>query len=130
VRDATGVGDPDLPEYWTVSTRIGGSPGTDESQSGANEEYDPLLRSFVLEQNYPNPFNPSTEIRIVIPCTSFISVKIFDILGREVETLARGRFVGGKHTFRWNSDTHPTGLYFCRFEFPDGRMTRKLMVYK
>ena len=54
-------------------------------------------RSFTLYQNYPNPFNPSTKIDYQLPEKSFVTMKVFDILGRQVSTLVNEEENAGKH---------------------------------
>lgn len=70
--------------------------------------------AFTLHQNYPNPFNPSTEIRFTLPERSRASLKVFDLLGREVATLAGGEMPAGDHTVRWNAAGAPAGVYVYR----------------
>lgn len=67
-----------------------------------------------LDQNYPNPFNPSTIIRFALAEGSFISLKVFDILGREVSTLATGWYLPGYHNIQWNAAGLASGVYLCR----------------
>ena len=57
---------------------------------------------YALEQNYPNPFNPSTSIRFQVPVNEPVRLKIYDILGKEVRTLADRRFTPGQHTLVWD----------------------------
>ncbi len=75
--------------------------------------------TYALEQNYPNPFNPSTNIRFQIPNEEHVELKIFNILGREVRTLANKRFQAGQHTLVWNGKDKQgkpvaSGIYFYR----------------
>ena len=73
-------------------------------------------RGFALEQNYPNPFNPTTTVRYHLSENSFVTVKIFDILGREVATLANGLQVGGTYAIQWDGAGMPSGVYLCRLK--------------
>jgi hypothetical protein len=123
-------GDPNLPEYWTTSANIGGSPGANDPVSSVEETPCRMHQTFRLEQNYPNPFNPSTEIRFVVPRASYLSIIIYDLLGRKVGTLAQGYFSPGSYTIRWNAQRQRSGLYFCRLEAQGIRMTRKLTLLK
>lgn len=72
--------------------------------------------TFVLKQNYPNPFNPLTTISFSIPENSFVLLKIFDVLGREVETLINVNMNSGKHSVVWNATNKTSGSYFCRLD--------------
>lgn len=74
----------------------------------------PLPARIHLEQNYPNPFNPSTTIRFSVAENSFVSLKVYDMLGREVAVLAAGRFAPGRHAVEWDGTGHPSGIYVYR----------------
>jgi hypothetical protein len=69
-----------------------------------------------LHQNYPNPFNPTTTIQFQLAEASSISLKIFDLLGREVATLAEGRYSPGNHNMQWNALGFASGMYVYRLE--------------
>jgi hypothetical protein len=75
-----------------------------------------LPRIFSLEQNYPNPFNPSTAISYRLPAKSFVTLKVFDVLGREAATLVNEERPPGTHTARWDASAFASGVYFCRLE--------------
>jgi hypothetical protein len=67
-----------------------------------------------LGQNYPNPFNPATEVSFVIGHSSLVSLRLYDVLGREVATLANEVMTAGEHSVQWNAAGMPSGVYFCR----------------
>ncbi len=71
---------------------------------------------FRLEQNYPNPFNPVATIRFDLPVKSRVTLRIFDILGRQVATLADGIFEAGYQSVNWDASAFSSGIYFCRLE--------------
>ncbi len=71
---------------------------------------------FELSQNYPNPFNPSTTISFSLPSKSFISLKVFDIIGREVATVFKGELSAGSYTKQWNAVDVSSGIYFYRLQ--------------
>lgn len=75
--------------------------------------------SFNLAQNYPNPFNPSTTIKFSLPKSSFASLKIYDMLGREVSTLISGELEAGDHEIKWNASNYPSGVYFYKLAAGD-----------
>ena len=77
--------------------------------------------SYKLEQNYPNPFNPKTTIRYSIPANSFVTIKVYDILGQEIQTLLNERKSAGNYSFSFNADYLPSGVYFYRMQaIPEG----------
>ncbi|KXK55076.1 MAG: PKD repeat protein [Chlorobi bacterium OLB5] len=76
----------------------------------SNETTAPL--KFKLYQNYPNPFNPNTEIKFEIPISSFITIKLFDVLGREIRVLANGIYQPGVYRIYLNVENYNSGVYF------------------
>jgi len=70
---------------------------------------------FSIDQNYPNPFNPSTTIRYSVPELSKVTIVIYDLLGREVETLVSNSQQTGYYEVTWDAQRHSSGLYICRF---------------
>jgi hypothetical protein len=85
---------------------------------------------YALHGNYPNPFNPTTTIRFAIPRADLISVKVFDMLGEEIETLADGRFAPGEYNVTWNPRGLPSGVYFYSLRSSHGTETRKMLLTK
>ncbi|MBM4166912.1 MAG: T9SS type A sorting domain-containing protein [Ignavibacteria bacterium] len=69
---------------------------------------------YSLEQNYPNPFNPVTEINFQLPKHGFVTLKIFDVLGRDIETLVQQEMNAGKYFVQWNAHNVPSGMYFYK----------------
>lgn len=74
---------------------------------------------FKLHQNYPNPFNPTTTIRYKLLRSSFVILKVYDLLGREVEKLVSGHRPAGEHQVNWNAKGLPSGIYFYRLQVGD-----------
>jgi hypothetical protein len=72
--------------------------------------------SFALSANYPNPFNPQTTISFSLPKESYVTLKVYDLLGREVATLAKGKKEAGEYAVAWNAGSAPSGIYFYRLE--------------
>ncbi len=85
---------------------------------------------FVLNQNYPNPFNPTTIINYSIPKASFISIKVYDVLGREIETLVNDEKPSGNYKIEFNGSKLTSGIYFYRMQAGDFVETKKLTVLK
>lgn len=86
--------------------------------------------AFSLGQNYPNPFNPSTVIDYVIPRTTFVTLEVFDILGRTVRTIVSGEQGFGPHSVRFDGAGLSSGVYFYRLKADGMVQTRKLMVLR
>lgn len=91
--------------------------------------------AFELSQNYPNPFNPTTVIKFAIPTESKVTVKVFDILGREVAVLANESFAAGRHNLEFNASGLTSGAYFYTIstEGADGsknQAVKKMMLIK
>jgi N-acetylneuraminic acid mutarotase len=86
--------------------------------------------SFKLFQNYPNPFNPSTTIRFSIPKSCFVSLKIYDLLGKEITTLINGKKSSGEYAVDWNGKGLPSGMYLYQLKAGEFAETRKLILQK
>jgi subtilisin family serine protease len=95
-----------------------------------NDEQVEVPAEFSLEQNYPNPFNPSTVITFTIPQTSFVTLKVFDLLGREVKTLVEGTRVEGRYSVVFDAEGFPSGTYFYQLKSGSSTATRKLTLVK
>ena len=101
----------------------------------AVEPQEMMPKEFVLHQNYPNPFNPSTAISFQLAAVSFVTLKVYDVLGREVVTLVDGIRNAGSHTAQWNASGLSSGMYICRLTATDGAkkqlvMSKKMLLVK
>jgi endoglucanase len=90
----------------------------------------PLPYSFELEQNYPNPFNPTTVINFQVSAHSYTTLKIYDLIGREVATLVSEELTAGKHSRHWNAASMPSGVYFYRLQAGSFSETKKLILLR
>ncbi len=90
----------------------------------------PGPRSFALMQNYPNPFNPTTAISYELSANSQVSLKVYDILGREVATLVNGKENAGSHSVTFDGSRLASGVYFYRLEAGAFSDTKKLMLVR
>lgn len=85
---------------------------------------------FALFQNYPNPFNPETTISFTLPFSSLVTLKIYDVLGREVSTVFSGQLSSGKQSLHWNASGLSSGIYFYRLEAGGKSQTKKLVLLR
>lgn len=99
--------------------------------------------SFSLEQNYPNPFNPKTIIKYQLPMgnlsaevhgtqagSHFVSLRVYDVLGREIATLVNETVNPGRYSVEWDASSAPSGVYFYRMDAGAFTQTRRLVVLK
>jgi len=91
---------------------------------------DEIPRGYSLSQNYPNPFNPSTVISFSLPCRSFVSLKIFDVLGREVSTIVSEEMPAGSYSRQWNAENMTSGVYFYRLQAGAFTETKKFVLLR
>jgi len=89
-----------------------------------------LPKGFFLAQNYPNPFNGLSQIVFNIPVQSFVSVKVYDILGRTVETLINENLKAGIHNVSISSNNLSSGVYFYQLKANSTSITKKLIIMK
>ncbi|MCA2005091.1 MAG: T9SS type A sorting domain-containing protein, partial [Ignavibacterium sp.] len=86
---------------------------------------------FSLEQNYPNPFNPGTTISWQTPVSGWQTIKLYDLLGREIETIVEGYYEGGSHsTLYIVNSTLPSGVYFYQLRVGDYIETKKMILLR
>jgi photosystem II stability/assembly factor-like uncharacterized protein len=85
---------------------------------------------FSLEQNYPNPFNPSTTFKFSIPEIAHVTLKVFNILGSEVATIADSKFNAGTYTISWNASSLSSGVYFYKIKAGKYSDSKKLILVK
>jgi Secretion system C-terminal sorting domain len=89
-----------------------------------------LPATTVLQQNYPNPFNPSTTISFTLPSRSFVTLKVFDIIGREITTIVSEEIPAGSYSRQWNAVNVSSGIYFYRLQAGTFTQTKKMLVLK
>jgi len=85
---------------------------------------------FELRQNFPNPFNPSTQIKYSVAQSNFISLKVYDILGKEITTLFEGVRPAGNYLALFDGDDLASGVYLCQLKASNGVETRRLLLLK
>ncbi|MEK9138845.1 MAG: T9SS type A sorting domain-containing protein, partial [Bacteroidota bacterium] len=89
-----------------------------------------LPRSFMLGQNYPNPFNPSTTIQYALGDRGRVRLKVFNLLGQEVATLADGIQEAGLHSIRFSTVSLASGVYYYKLEYNGAVQTRRMLLLK
>lgn len=126
-----------------ILSAVGGIPRTARLRMELNGEIPPLPPNgnetsgngrtplvYQLDQNYPNPFNPTTTVRFELPKESHVSLKVFDVLGREVATLVSDKLQPGIYTAQWDASQTPSGVYFYKFTAGEYGSVRKMVVIK
>jgi len=103
--------------------------GTFSYSEIASVSYD-VPADFVLNQNYPNPFNPSTTISYFVPKESFVSIKVYDFLGREVTTLVNEMKSTGSYELSFDASILPSGTYLCTMTANGFSNTTKMVLLK
>ncbi|MBX2821718.1 MAG: DUF1501 domain-containing protein [Rhodothermaceae bacterium] len=88
------------------------------------------IGSFTLQQNYPNPFSESTTLQFTLDKTSKVRLQVFDITGREVQSLMNRTLAAGTHTVEFHGSDLPSGIYITRLITPNGVMSKKMMKVK
>jgi hypothetical protein len=108
---------------WSFETPPGGGVVPEQSYCGlyfesetSIDENESLPLEFLLAQNYPNPFNAKTTIKYSLPEENDVTVEIYDILGRRIETLICGIQPPGSHSVVWDAENQPSGVYFYRIK--------------
>ena len=85
---------------------------------------------FELQQNYPNPFNPATKITFSIPKKEFVSLKVFDMSGKEITTLTSGTIDAGSYQYNFNAENLSSGIYFYTLIAGDFHDTKIMTLLK
>ena len=89
-----------------------------------------LPENFKLEQNFPNPFNPETSIRFSIANEQNVTLKIFDMQGKEAAVLINETLQAGNYTINWNAAQFASGVYYCRLQAGSYFETKRMILMK
>lgn len=100
------------------------------SPISVKKEENIIPEKFCLYQNYPNPFNPVTTIRYSLPEKSFVTLKVYDMLGKEIKTLVSEMQTAGMYSAVWDASALPSGAYFCRLQTNTFSEVKKMMLIK
>ena len=98
--------------------------------TAVGDDVSKLPESFMLNQNYPNPFNPSTSISYSIPQESFVTLKVYDILGNEVQTIVSEKQPAGNYDVSFDATDLPSGVYLYTLDAGSFVMTKKMILLK
>lgn len=95
-----------------------------------SQEKNIKIKDFGLSQNYPNPFNPATTIAFNLPKPEFATLKVYNILGKEITTLVNKKLKAGNHTYRFNGGNLASGIYLYRLEAGEYQDVRKMILLR
>jgi len=95
-----------------------------------NENTNLVREDFHLSQNYPNPFNPKTVIGYSLTGNRYVSLKVYDVLGKEIITLVNEKQNAGSYTVNFNGESFPSGIYFYRLEAGDFAESKRMILLK
>ena len=116
IRASFGTGDRD---FWLIKLK----------GNGVMVEKD-QPKAYSLLQNYPNPFNSLTAISYQLPLSGHVSIKVYDIIGQEIDTLVNEFKEPGEYTVIWNAEDMPSGLYFYSSKANGFTQTKKMLFHK
>ncbi|MFQ5570778.1 MAG: fibronectin type III domain-containing protein, partial [Rhodothermales bacterium] len=124
--------------YWRVHGKnaVGDGPWSGTRRftlavgTGVESLGDGIPGQYRLHQNYPNPFNPATTLRFDLPESAHVSLVIYDMLGRVVETLVSDTLPAGEFSFAWDATHRPSGIYLARLQTGTFSQTRQLLLLK
>ncbi len=114
---------------WAV-TGSGGITKITGTLSGIQPIGGEVPREYSLSQNYPNPFNPTTVFNFALPKASFVAIKIYDVIGREVAVLANENRPAGNYKVTFDASNYPSGVYFYSLQTSDFTNTKKMVLVK
>ncbi len=123
-------------EYRCVVTNLGGSVTSNpavltvQPLTSTNPPGPEIPARYFLAQNYPNPFNPSTVIRFGLPASGYVTLKVVNMLGQEVESLVSEFMAAGVHRVTFAPEKLPTGMYLYRLQSGSYTETRKLVLVR
>jgi len=103
---------------------------TDSTATDVREVVEEIPGRFYLSQNYPNPFNPTTTWRFTISSSSFVSIKVFDLLGRDVATLVQEEREAGTYEVRFNATNLAGGTYIYRIMAGEFVQSRRMILLR
>ena len=100
-----------------------------QGTAGVQQETE-IPENYLLKQNYPNPFNPSTKISYSVPAISFITLKVYDVLGSEVATLVNEEKSLGRYEVNFDATGLTSGIYFYKLTAGNFSETKKMILMR
>ncbi|RKZ10997.1 hypothetical protein DRQ50_14090, partial [bacterium] len=98
--------------------------------NNANGGNQVVVKEYSLDPNWPNPFNPRTDIKFNLPRSSNVNLKVYNVRGQMVATLASGTMEAGSHVVTWDARQYASGIYFYQLVTPEFSETRKMILLK
>jgi len=117
--------DENLHPSFTIVSELGTNSVEDK-----DSEPPALITNYALEQNYPNPFNSSTNISFQLKSAGFTTLKVYDMLGRKVQTIVEQSLEAGSYKFIFNASNLPSGVYFYRIKSDNFTDVKKMLLVK
>ncbi|HQJ74121.1 MAG TPA: lamin tail domain-containing protein [Bacteroidota bacterium] len=114
---------------WKVVTGLT-KGATNNPTTDVKKNNDVIVKNYILSQNYPNPFNPSTQINFSIPSEKHVTLKIYDLLGKEVRTLINRNLKAGSYNISFEAKNLTSGIYFYKLETDDFVQMKKMVLMK
>ena len=111
-----------------VENYVGVQDTTNCGQVSITEQLLPI--TYNLSNPYPNPFNPTTTIEFSVLNSELVTIKVYDIIGNEINTIINNELLSGNHTINWNGSNQPNGVYFIRMESGRFMDTKKVILLK
>lgn len=128
---------PNKTYYWRVSAQNIYGTSKWSSQFGFRttatnlaDENNDIPTTYVLKQNYPNPFNPATKISFSLPESGLTVIKIYNLLGQQMEELLNRELSAGHYTFEFNAENYPSGIYIYVLHSGSHILSRKMILVK
>ncbi|HZW40646.1 MAG TPA: T9SS type A sorting domain-containing protein, partial [Ignavibacteriaceae bacterium] len=103
---------------------------SDDPALNVDNKYNNQVHSYSLSQNYPNPFNPSTKIKYTLPKQGLVTIKVFDVLGKEITQLVYEEKPSGEYEIEFDGSSLSSGIYFYQIQAGDYFNTKKMVLMK
>jgi len=116
--------------YHLVAVDVGGARRVLATASATPTFAEATVTEYALYQNYPNPFNAVTTFAFDLKETAVVSLKLYNMTGQEVATVAQGEMSAGRHEVSFDASNLPTGMYIYRLDAPGYTMSKKMLLIK